>query len=150
MSSDDLSSTADDAVDRWTLTRDIGVLQVKLIVDGLRDFILVPVSIVVGIYSLMQKGRPGDNEFYNLLRVGRRSERWINLFGAADRVRAPETERVNFPQDDIDSLVKKLEDFVVDEYQSGGVTKQAKDHLDQMLSSIGRRRKRGTSEPPAQ
>ena len=150
MSSEDSSSIEDNTVDRWTLARDVGVLQVKLIVDGLRDFILVPVSLVVGIYSLMQSGRQGDNEFYNLLRVGRRSERWINLFGAADRVRAPEVERVNFPQDDIDSLVSKFEDFVVDEYKSGGVTRQAKDHLDQLLRSVNRRRKDPSSEPPAQ
>ena len=81
MSSEDSSSIEDNTVDRWTLARDVGVLQVKLIVDGLRDFILVPVSLVVGIYSLMQSGRQGDNEFYNLLRVGRRSE--------PDRARLP-------------------------------------------------------------
>ena len=52
--------------------------------------------------------------------------------------------------DDIDSLVSKFEDFVVDEYKSGGVTKQAKDHLDQMLRTVNRRRKKPSSEPPAQ
>ena len=75
------------AADRWTLARDIAVLQVKLIVDGLRDFILVPVSLVAGIISLFSGGRSRDNEFYRLLRIGRRSEQWINLFGAADRVK---------------------------------------------------------------
>lgn len=150
MSSEDLSSAPENTVDRWTLIRDIGVLQVKLIVDGLRDFILVPVSLVVGIISLVQTEKLKDNQFYSLLQVGRKTERWINLFGAADRVQVPGIERVNFPQDDIDSLVAKFEDFVVDEYKSGGVTKQAKDHLDQMLSSVNKRRKRKSSEPPPQ
>ncbi|MGI9262532.1 MAG: hypothetical protein ACR2QR_10880 [Woeseiaceae bacterium] len=150
MSSNQPPAGSNAAVDRWTLSRDIAVLQVKLIVDGLRDFILVPISIVVGLYSLTQTGKPGDNEFYNLLRVGRKSERWINLFGAADRAREPDIERVNFPDDDIDSLVSKFEDFVVDEYKSGGVTKQAKEHLDQMLGSINKRRKRRSSESPPQ
>ena len=68
-------------------------------------------------------------------------DRWINLFGAADRARVPEVERVKFPEDDIDSLVKKFEDFVVDECKSGGVTMQAKDHLGRMLNSVGRRRR---------
>ena len=150
MSNEDLSPAPENTVDRWTLMRDIGVLQVKLIVDGLRDFILVPVSLVVGIYSLVQTDRPEDNQFYSLLQVGRKSERWINLFGAADRVRVPGIERVNFPQDDIDSLVKRFEDFVVDEYKSGGVTKQAKDHLDQMLNTVSRRRKKSANGPPPQ
>lgn len=151
MSNNESAAGSDGAVDRWTLSRDIAVLQVKLIVDGLRDFILVPISLVVGIYSLVQSGKPRDNEFYDLLRVGRRSERWINLFGAADRVQAPEVERVRFPEDDIDSLVTKFEEFVVDEYKSGGVTRQAKEHLDQMLGTVGRRRRRkSSSEPPPQ
>ncbi|MDG2375839.1 MAG: hypothetical protein P8M18_05760 [Woeseiaceae bacterium] len=66
-------------------------------------------------------------------------DRWINLFGAADRARATEVERVKFSEDDIDSLVKKLEGFVVDGYKSGGVTMQAKDDLDQMINSVSRR-----------
>ena len=34
-------------LDRRTLIRDVSVLQAKLIVDGLRDLILVPLSIGV-------------------------------------------------------------------------------------------------------
>jgi len=131
-----------DTVDRWTLTRDIAVLQVKLIVDGLRDFFLVPVSLVVGLISLFAPGRSDENEFYRLLRIGRRSEEWINLFGAADRVKSGREERVRFPQEDIDSLVQRLENIVVDEYRSGGVTRQARDQLEQLLTSARRRRKK--------
>ena len=40
--------------DRWTLIRDILVLQLKLVVDGMRDFILVPISLIVGIASLLK------------------------------------------------------------------------------------------------
>ena len=109
--------------DRWTLARDIAVLQVKLIVDGLRDFILVPVSLVAGIMSLFGEGNDTDNAFYRLLRVGRKSERWINLFGAADRVPAPAGEPDHFPDADIDVLVSRVESFVVEEYKSGGVTR---------------------------
>lgn len=145
-----MTSNEPTAGDRWTLTRDIAVLQVKLIVDGLRDFILVPVSLIAGIISLFSGGRSRDNGFYRLLRIGRRSEKWINLFGAADRVKPAVEERVTFPQDDIDSLVRKLEDMVVDEYRSGGVTKQARDHLEQLLSSVRRRRRRKSSESPPQ
>lgn len=143
-------TTAGDAHDRWTLTRDIAVLQVKLIVDGLRDFILVPVSMIAGIISLFSRSESRDNDFYRLLRLGRRSEKWINLFGAADRVPAADDEHVNFPQEDIDSLVKRLEDIVVDEYRTGGVTRQARDHFEQLLSSARRRRKAKTSESPPQ
>jgi hypothetical protein len=128
--------------DRVDLVRDIAVLQVKLIVDGLRDFILVPISLVAGVISLFRAGDPAGSEFYNLLRIGKKSERFINLFGAADRAREPEIDRVRFPDDDIDTLVKRVETFVVDEYRRGGVTKQAKDQLDQVLRSLHRRARR--------
>ena len=144
MSTEPAPTPSESGPDRWTLIRDIGVLQVKLIVDGLRDFILVPVSLVAGIVSLLKHHDSADNEFYQLLRVGRRSERWINLFEAADRVPESIDERVRFPDEDIDALVKKMESYVVDEYQKGGVTRQAKDHLDQVLNSL-RREKGGRS-----
>lgn len=132
--------------ERWTLLRDIAALQVKLIVDGMRDFILVPISLIAGLISLFRAGDPAGNEFYNLLRLGKRSEQWINLFGAAERAPEPAEERVRFPDEDIDSLVGRVESFVRDEYRSGGVTKQAKDHFDQMMGSINRRQKRDGGE----
>jgi hypothetical protein len=134
------------APDRWNLVRDIAVLQVKLIVDGLRDFILVPISIGAGLISLARAGDPSGNEFYKLLRIGKRSERWINLFGAADKVPEPAEGRVRFPDADIDELVGKAESFVVDEYREGRVTKQAKEQLDQLLGSMNRRKKRRGQE----
>jgi hypothetical protein len=138
-----LQQTDDDGTqDRWTLIRDVAVLQVKLIVDGLRDLILVPVSLLAGVISLFRVGDPAGNEFYTLLKVGRRSERWINLFGAADRVPESADEEVHFPDEDIDALVGRVESFVVDEYRRGGLTKQAKDHVDQLLKAVDRRRRK--------
>jgi hypothetical protein len=118
---------------RWALIRDIVVLQLKLVVDGLRDLLLVPISLVVGIYNVVS----GDGQlFYELLRTGRRSERWINLFGAAERVYGPSIFEDTFPAEDIDKLVNRVETFVVDEYSKGGVTTQAKDQLDRALDSL--------------
>lgn len=122
--------------DRWTLIRDIIVLQLKLVVDGLRDFILVPISLLVGIISLVKGGDSSGSEFYELLRTGRRSERWINLFGAAERVYGPSIADDHFPAEDIDEIVSRVETFVVDEYRQGGVTWQAKDQLDRALDSL--------------
>lgn len=129
---------ADPTPDRWTLLRDVLVLQVKLVVDGLRDLILVPVSLVVGIVSLLAARRDdkSGNEFYELLRIGRRTERWIDLFGAAERVYGPQVAGERFPAESIDEIVQRVESFVVAEYRRGGVTRQAKDRLDQALDSL--------------
>lgn len=121
---------------RWTLIRDIGVLQLKLIVDGLRDLALVPISLVAGVVSFAKSGRGGGTEFYDLLRLGRKSERWINLFGAADNSPSVEDEDVEFSNADTDGLVSRVESFVIDEYRKGGVTKQAKVGLDKAIDSL--------------
>ena len=103
----------DDTTDRWTLLRDAGVLQVKLIVDGLRDLLLVPASLIAAVVSLLSSrdGRAGP-AFYELLSLGRRSERAINLFGACDN--APESvKRKEAVRDlSLDDLVRRVETFV--------------------------------------
>lgn len=128
--------------DRWTLARDIAVLQAKLIVDGLRDLVLVPASLVVGIVSLLSQedGRPGS-QFYHLLSIGKQSERWINLFGALQNA-PPDLEHIErFPDADLDELVGKLESMVVNEENRDAVTKQARERLEKVLQAINKRRR---------
>jgi hypothetical protein len=130
----------------WTLIRDIAVLQVKLIVDGLRDVILVPASLIAGIVSLSKTkdGQPGP-EFYTLVSVGKQSERWINLFGAIRNAPPEVVEENRFGTADIDDIVSRVETFVVDEYKRGGVTAQARDRMNEALEKM---RRRGPKPPP--
>jgi hypothetical protein len=127
--------------DRWTLLRDMAVLQVKLIVDGFRDLVLVPASLVAGIASIVTgtKERPGP-QFYQLIGVGKQSERWINLFKAYEHAPDEVKQEYSFGTPNMDELVDRFESFVVDEYERGGVTKQAKDRIDQALNAIQRNR----------
>ncbi len=133
----------DHGAERWTLLRDLGVLQFKLVVDGLRDIILVPASLIAGIVSIASSkdGRPGL-QFYHLLAWGKQSEVWINLFGAVEN----SPEEIDHPQpfgeQDIDDIVGRLETFVVDEVKRGGVTSQAKDRLDKILDAVQRRKEK--------
>ena len=129
---------------RWTLIRDIAVLQVKLIVDGFRDLVLVPASLVAGILSLLSGStdRPGP-QFYQLISFGKQSELWINLFKAYENAPPEVREQRSFGATNMDELVDKIESFVVDEYQRGGVTRQAKERIDQALNAIHR----STSRP---
>ena len=131
----------------WILIRDVAVLQVKLIVDGFRDLVLIPASIVAAIVSVArtEKGVPGP-EFYNLLLMGKHSEQFINLFGALRNAPpgvAPDDIKTMAEMDDI---VSRVETFVVDEYKRGGVTAQAKTRIDEALEKLRRMNKKG-SEP---
>lgn len=65
---------------RARMVRDIAVFQGKLALDGLRDGMLVPVSIAAGVLGLVSRNQRATRVFYDVLRFGQRTERWINLF----------------------------------------------------------------------
>jgi hypothetical protein len=132
----------------WALIRDVATLQVKLVVDGLRDLVLVPASLIAGLVSLVrtENGRPGP-EFYKLVSVGKQSERWINLFGALGNAPAGVVEEAHFSGADMDEIIGRMETYVIDEYRAGGVTAQAKEQLDKALAAMRRRQERRRKKP---
>jgi len=139
----ELPEQPQDTSARWSLARDIAVFQAKLLVDGLRDLVMVPASLIAGIVSLVSgaDGQPGT-QFYRLLGVGKQSERWINLFGAL-RNAPPGLEHPEpFPNADLDDIVGKLESFVVDDQRRGGMTAQARERLEKALSVLQKRNRR--------
>ena len=77
--------------------------------------------------------------------VQRWKQRWINLFGALRNAPKHVVEEHYFGTADIDEIVTRVESFVVDEYQRGGVTKQARDRLNEAIERI---RSRGGPTPP--
>lgn len=118
--------------DRWTLIRDTAVFQLKLAVDGFRDFLLMPVSFGAAVLDLLGVGPRAGRQFYDLLKAGQKTEHWINLFGAAEHAEPlPVASRPG-----IDSLVQKMEHLVVQEYRRGGITSSAKDAVDRMLDGL--------------
>jgi len=129
-----------DYPDRWTLIRDLFVFQAKLLVDGFRDLLLVPAAIVAGIWSLVSgdKDKPGP-QFYQLVSLGKESELWIDLFKAYENAPAEVRREREFAVSNMDELVGRFESFVVEEYERGGVTAQAKERIDKALDAIQRR-----------
>ena len=127
-------------LDRRTLVRDVAVFQFKLIVDGLRDLVLVPVSFVAGIISFIntKDGVPGS-QFYDLLEVGKQSERWIDLFGALRNAPPEVRNRVRFPEENMDQILDRIETFVIDEEKRGGITAQARERLEKALRGFQNR-----------
>ena len=89
--------------DRWQTLKDVLLFQGKLLIDGLRDLLLSPVSIAAAMIDLIVPGDDKGRRFYAVVRFGRRTEDWINLFGAADR-HDPDVDAKG-----IDALVDELE-----------------------------------------
>ncbi len=93
----------------WTLL----VFQLKLLTDGLRDVLLSPLALIAVLLGVVTGGNEPDRQFRRLLLWGRRTERWINLFGqrsekgTADELIAPLKDRA-FSQVQKSQLVQKI------------------------------------------
>jgi hypothetical protein len=73
---------------RWVILRDLMIFQVKLLLDGLKDVVLMPLSIAAAALDLFFPGpRPG-HRFYGVMRVGEKYDNWLSLFSAADKADA--------------------------------------------------------------
>ena len=126
-----------DRPDRKTLIRDVAMFQVKLVVDGFRDLILLPASLIAGLISFFHtEGEAAGPEFYRVISVGKQSEDWIDLFGAVDHAPPELADEIRFGDANLDDLVAKIETYVVEEYQRGGVTAQAKTRLSKVLEKM--------------
>jgi hypothetical protein len=95
---------------RLELIRSTAVLQIKLLIDGIRDAILIPVSLVAALIGVFRGGEDCDREFRRVIKVGRRSERWINLFGHHRPLG-------NEPVGSMDSILDQVETAVMEKYQ---------------------------------
>ncbi len=98
---------------RADLVREAFILQLKLLVDGLRDALLIPLSLVAALIGLARGGSDCDRELRRVIKLGRRSERWINLFGhqkPLGRSRAAGS---------MDSIIEQVESTVLDQYRRG-------------------------------
>jgi len=123
---------------RWTLVRDVLAFQLKLFVDGVRDLVMMPISLGAAVLDLLGVGPRAGRQFYDLLHLGQKTEHWINLFGATDHAHA----LVNEPRPGIDALVSRMERLVVHEYERGGITASAKDSVDRALDRLSTREER--------
>jgi hypothetical protein len=127
---------------RWGFARDALTFQAKLLLDGLRDALMIPVSLIAAAIDLVARPDAPGRLFYRVVLWGRRSEDWIDLFEAADRVEPRRHPlHANHPAT-IDEIFDRLEDLVVDQHARGGVTTQAKESIDRVLDSLGASRRR--------
>jgi hypothetical protein len=79
------------------LLRDVGVFQLKLLVDALRDLVMSPLTLSAAALDLLLSGQQPPQYFRAMLRAGKRSERWIDLWAAAyeqDGARAENVDAV--------------------------------------------------------
>jgi hypothetical protein len=112
---------------RGTLIRNTVVFQLKLMADGFRDLVLLPVSLIATLIGLLRGGDEPEREFNQVINVGRESEQWINLFGNHD---VPESHN---PAASIDALFTKVEKTLKQHYLATGTSARAQAETDEAL-----------------
>ena len=132
---------------RERLFRQAAVLQLKLVADGLRDALLIPVSLVAAAVGLLRGGDDCDTEFRRVIDLGRRSERWINLFGHEEPLLP------NSAVGSMDQVLDRVEAIVVEQRRSGKSAAEIRDAIRAVLKSempraAGGERTDGAEKPP--
>ena len=89
------------------------VLQLKLIVDGLRDLMLMPLVLIASLYGLMMHTKSPGRYLYRLLSYGKASEKWIGLFEEAEK---DQMEPVDFKDKSFEELIKKTQSAFESKY----------------------------------
>jgi hypothetical protein len=98
---------------RITLIRETAILQLKLLADGFRDAVLIPISMLATLVGLLRGGEDCDREYRRVIKLGRRSERWINLFGHQQPL------GLSHPAGSMDKILSQVESVVLDQYKKG-------------------------------
>lgn len=127
------------ADERWKFLRDVAVFEFKMFLDNVRDFFLMPASLVAAIIDLIFRGEREGERFYKVLEWGRRSESIINVYGELDEDEPHLKEKFS-----VDTIISQLETVIVREYEKGGTAatvKAAVDRaIDQLQDQAGRRK----------
>ncbi len=132
---EDLSDAEGRDKSRLQLLLDVFVFQFKLAADGLRDILLSPLSIISAIMGLVAGGDDPYRYFRDLLRFGRRTEVWINLFGYRKHAGTS------------DDLIAPIKEKVMSEAQSNPWISKAGGELNRTLDSMGDRINPDQDEP---
>lgn len=122
---------------RIQLIRETAILQLKLIADGFRDALLIPVSLLAALVGLLRGGEDCDREFNRVLKLGKRSERWINLFGHQRPL------DMQHPAGSMDRVLAQVETIVVEQYKKGKSASEAREAVRDVIEKISGQEKSG-------
>lgn len=125
-----------DTSERWALVRDVVVFQVKMMVDNVRDFALMPVSLGAALLDLVFASRRNDSLFYRVLHWGAHSEQLIDVYSPLSN--HPLGQPTVNPSYTIDSVVARLERVVVRECEKGGTATTVKAAMDRAIDQLHR------------
>jgi hypothetical protein len=120
--------------ERWKFLRDVLVFQIKMLLDNIRDFALMPVSLVAALIDLVFRGDREGALFYKVLRWGSHSESVIDVYSAIEH-HEPGDFKVNRDYT-VDGVIARLEGVLVRECEKGGTAASVKAAMDRAIDQL--------------
>lgn len=141
-------------VTRSVTFRDFVVFQVKLALDGVKDAVLISLSIVAVVIDMIAGGGRRPRRLYAVIRLCARFDRWLRLHSAKGFAETGERlwpdlpggevgERRRMLGSDADTLIERVEDLARRE------SKSAERWLDDVIERQARARERRDRDAPA-
>ena len=91
---------------RRSLIRDVAFFQLKLLLDAARDLVLSPVSLAAALLDFVLSRHQAPRYFPAVLRLGERSEAWIDLWSAGRDAQSPERMNVDAVLSHVEAVVR--------------------------------------------
>jgi len=122
--------------ERWKFLRDVLVFQLKMFLDNVRDFALMPIALVAAIIDLVFRGEREGALFYKVLRWGSHSEAVIDVYSAIEH---HEKGDFRVSRDyTVDGVIARLEGVLVRECEKGGTAASIKAAMDRAIDQVHR------------
>jgi len=118
---------------RWRFFRDVMVFELKLFIGNLRDFALIPVSVVAALIDFISKGDREGSLFYRVLRWGAHSEQMLDAYSP---IRHELHDLSVNPNYTVDAVVARLESVLAREIEKGGTAATIKAALDRAIDQL--------------
>jgi hypothetical protein len=121
--------------ERWPLIRQAIVFQFKLGLDALRDILMSPVSLVLVVVDVIMANHHQHSYFLRLMRLGKQSDHWINLFGGGlskDETSNNE-ETVN---NNVDYWFSRIEAVIKEQQVDGKLSQSGREKLQQYFRKV--------------
>jgi hypothetical protein len=110
------------------------VFQAKLLLSNLRDFALMPATLVAALIDIFFKGERHGALFYRVLRWAAQSEEAIGVYSALGRIEPQRVEsNANYT---VDALIGRLETVLARECEKGGTAANVKAAMDRTFDQI--------------
>lgn len=134
-------------ISRWRVVKDLVSFQIKLTLEGLKDIVLVPLSLAAAIIGLLVSAPDRGRHLRKVMRLGRGYDEWIHLYSALERSDAPALPPGSAPGDatpdttpgrdtNLDAYLARLESALAAHSRRGGLTARARVAIERALDVL--------------